>query len=260
MKSLFLALLCLFWANWACSQDISTPDSLAIESERIFYTWCMGFYFSVDSSLNQAQKRANAMTRALKRLQKGEINAFDRVSIYTQAYLGTGAGNYTDANDVSVLAQGQNMDGSKATKGDYIFASVGVFLPVIGGSAVKNLLEKVGSISVKNTNNQLGKIYNFAIKNKTIRFSNKDYKAGLYDFVLTNQGELRIGRGHYVLSEGADKVKGAGQIFINKEGKIDYIDNFSGHYRPNKEQLLYQTEILKAASLLADKFDVVYHD
>jgi Bacterial toxin 28 len=65
--------------------------------------------------------------------------------------------SFTDANDITVLANGSNLDGTKATTSDYVFAGVGLALPV-SGSAIKKLagggldildgiVKKVGNIS-----------------------------------------------------------------------------------------------------------------
>jgi hypothetical protein len=71
-----------------------------------------------------------------------------------------------------------------------------------------------------------------------------------YDFVITSQGELRLGEGHYFLSDMADEVKGAGIINITN-GKIDYIDNNSGHYVPTIKQTYAILQVLGGKNGLA---------
>jgi len=46
-------------------------------------------------------------------------------------------GNFSDANDAAVLMDGQNLNGSKATTTDKVLAGVGIFLPIISGSGIK---------------------------------------------------------------------------------------------------------------------------
>jgi len=58
---------------------------------------------------------------------------------------------------------------------------------------------------------------------------------GRFDFVITNDGKLLIGTGHFNLSGGASSVKAAGQLKI-VNGKVKEIDNSSGHYQPNIDQ------------------------
>ena len=60
----------------------------------------------------------------------------------------------------------------------------------------------------------------------------------LYGFVIMSDGTLKIGvleQGvHFKLAEGKKIIKGAGTIKFNKEGKITFVDNSSGHYKPSK--------------------------
>ena len=46
--------------------------------------------------------------------------------------------SFTDMNDLTVLASGSNLDGTRANTSDYVFAGVGLALPV-SGSAIKKL-------------------------------------------------------------------------------------------------------------------------
>ena len=56
-----------------------------------------------------------------------------------------------------------------------------------------------------------------------------------HDFVITTNGELRIGLGHFHLSGNASNVLAAGRIKVNIEGKIWWMDGTSGHYLPGLE-------------------------
>ncbi|MEZ5043965.1 MAG: hypothetical protein R2828_28980 [Saprospiraceae bacterium] len=56
-----------------------------------------------------------------------------------------------------------------------------------------------------------------------------------YDFLITLDGQLKIGLGHFNLSDKANKVLGAGRLKINIDGKIWWIDVGSGHYRPGED-------------------------
>ena len=68
-----------------------------------------------------------------------------------------------------------------------------------------------------------------------------DGRKGNFDFVITKDGQLLIGRKHHYLGN-AEDVVAAGQIKINGKGEIKRIDNLSGHYQPTVEQaMIYQT-------------------
>lgn len=59
---------------------------------------------------------------------------------------------------------------------------------------------------------------------------------GRYDFVLTESGDIKIGTGHFFLSDQAKYVSSAGDILV-KDGKIVEITNISGHYKPREVDL-----------------------
>lgn len=80
----------------------------------------------------------------------------------------------------------------------------------------------------------------------------------LYDFIITTKGELYIGIGHYKLAKKEDVIKAAGSLKINNEGKINYIDNTSGHYRPTKNKLNEVYELFKSMNLLSDDVEINY--
>ena len=52
---------------------------------------------------------------------------------------------YSDANDGAVLMSGKNLDGSEANVGDYTAAGIGIFIPFISGSSVKNIFKGFSS-------------------------------------------------------------------------------------------------------------------
>jgi len=161
-----------------------------------------------------------------------------------------GLNTLQDGLDVLNVAGGGKMDAS-----DFLAIRTGGKNQIT--QALKSLVKDIPSISRKLTTKQDGKIFDFTSEGGKIKFADKNNSSGLYDFVLTEAGELKIGRGHYTLSGEASKVKGAGQININSEGKIDYIDNYSGHYKPDKQELVNQATALRDSGLTADELDVV---
>ena len=73
------------------------------------------------------------------------------------------------------------------------------------------------------------------------------------DYVILLSGELRIGEGHYYLSEYADEVTNAGQIGI-ENGKVTYLNNWSGHYRPTKDDVIDAKIFFEQNQLTGDIF------
>ena len=73
-----------------------------------------------------------------------------------------------------------------------------------------------------------------------------------YDFIVNNNGDLLIGKGHYKLNNKQDTLLFAGRLKVEM-GKIIYIDNDSGHYIPNKESLYHFYDIMKQLSLVSLK-------
>ncbi len=72
-----------------------------------------------------------------------------------------------------------------------------------------------------------------------------------FSFVITMSGELRIGHGHYYLSESASQVLAAGSIFVNG-GKITLLTNGSGHYLPSEESFNNTKEIFKNLGIIKE--------
>ncbi len=49
------------------------------------------------------------------------------------------------------------------------------------------------------------------------------------DFVVTTDGELKVGKGHYRLAQKATSIFMAGELMVDKEGFVIKINNNSGH-------------------------------
>lgn len=71
-----------------------------------------------------------------------------------------------------------------------------------------------------------------------------------FSFIITLTGELKIGYGHYFLSNSAKAVLAAGSIEVHA-GKITYINNGSGHYMPTVEEIQNTIEVFRNINLLA---------
>jgi len=88
----------------------------------------------------------------------------------------------------------------------------------------------------------------FSLDNGKINLTSRSVTNGTFDFVVTTNGTLVIGNGHYNLSGGASVVKAAGQISLYR-GKVTNINNSSGHYQPSVEQGKKFGQTLKEAGV-----------
>jgi hypothetical protein len=104
------------------------------------------------------------------------------------------------------------------------------------GSTLQEKIVNAGVINLKDASPQPnGVSYSFEINGGLLNISGRSKTNGKFDFVITNSGELKIGSGHYYLSDGASSVKAAGRLKI-WNGKVTYLNANSGHYRPNVTQ------------------------
>ncbi|WP_118973122.1 RHS repeat-associated core domain-containing protein [Taibaiella koreensis] len=90
-------------------------------------------------------------------------------------------------------------------------------------------------ITVKNTTPQVGEAYQSngaMISNGKVNINGRSVTSGNFDFVVTKEGNLILGIGHYNLSGGAETVQAVGTIRLFK-GQITELTNNSGHYMPS---------------------------
>nr|WP_314499221.1 RHS repeat-associated core domain-containing protein [uncultured Chryseobacterium sp.] len=100
--------------------------------------------------------------------------------------------------------------------------------------ALTTIEETTPLINVKNTAPQVGEAFESlgaTIEGGNISLGGRAVTNGRFDFVVTANGKLKIGSGHYYLSESASEVQAAGQLRIFK-GQLMEINNASGHYQP----------------------------
>ena len=69
-------------------------------------------------------------------------------------------------------------------------------------------------------------------------------------------GELRIGEGHFNLSDNSKYVKGAGGIEV-KDGLITRLDDQSGHFGPKQADLIRQANLLGDMGIMSPNVDIV---
>jgi hypothetical protein len=77
-----------------------------------------------------------------------------------------------------------------------------------------------------------------------------------FDFVVLPDGTLNIGNGHYRISGKAANVKAAGEIMFDDYGKIIYLSNESGHYKPTEKNLNDITDLFKKYNLVNPEYHV----
>ncbi|WP_165806676.1 RHS repeat domain-containing protein [Chitinophaga parva] len=109
--------------------------------------------------------------------------------------------------------------------------------PHVAEPMVAHLPEE--GITLKEGTPQVGKMfksYKATIQDGKISMVNSEGRLvntnGRYDFVITNDGTLLIGTGHYQMSGEAETVRAAGQIKL-RNGSVVEVTNSSGHYKPS---------------------------
>ena len=119
---------------------------------------------------------------------------------------------------------------------------------------IKNILDitKLSLIRVKNPVPQVGyKNYDYSIKDDLILIED-----GVMDFIINKEGDLLLGNGHFKLNKKDKELIFAGKVGI-KSGKINYIDNDSGHYIPTiEESIKFLEYFTKLPYISKDKLSV----
>ncbi len=101
------------------------------------------------------------------------------------------------------------------------------------------------------------KFFDYDIMNQSIIFKDGKRRDGdLLDFVINDKGEFLIGGGHYKLAKKSDTTKGAGELKIDDQGKIVYINNESGHYKPQQINLDAVVKTLGKLGILNPNIEV----
>lgn len=73
------------------------------------------------------------------------------------------------------------------------------------------------------------------------------------NFVITNDGTLHLGHGHFYLSGEAKSVIAAGSLVIT-DGKVNILTNTSGHYSPKADNLYGTERVFRALGVTSDDF------
>jgi hypothetical protein len=90
----------------------------------------------------------------------------------------------------------------------------------------------------------------YTLSNGNVHLTDKGTPAyGRFDFVITTEGKLLLGEGHWKMSNGAMKVQAAGRLFFNKDGSLKIIENHSGHYQPSVTEAKNFPQLLRSAGL-----------
>lgn len=93
----------------------------------------------IGNKITNANRVASGMIRTFDKADKttggNGINGARKAQIYTSRYVKE-FGDFSSINDVSVLTEGKNLSGEKASTADYGFAAAAVLLP-ISGSKIK---------------------------------------------------------------------------------------------------------------------------
>ena len=103
---------------------------------------------------------------------------------------------------------------------------------------LKQKLPQVGSFSIP---------YEFASHKILIESS---FHNVWLDYVITEDGSLKIGKGHYKLANKAPRLQMAGEIMVDKTGAVIKINNNSGHYQPSINSFLIFIKRLLNSNIL----------
>jgi RHS repeat-associated protein len=121
----------------------------------------------------------------------------------------------------------------------------------VSGFTTSKMPSPLKGISLKNSSPQNGPGFYSLSANVTggkININGMAVSNGRFDFVILESGELRIGFGHNYLSEGASQVQAAGQIKLFN-GKVQSINNSSGHYMPSMSEAGSYGDLFKAGGI-----------
>jgi RHS repeat-associated protein len=126
----------------------------------------------------------------------------------------------SDANDATVLTttatrngDGVNIDGSKATTTDKVFAVIGAGIPFVSGSAIKKIFQSVGGGAGSDA---LGVIVN-KIQNQATALDETHIKAAVND--IFGNPVVKNGKTYDHLTEVTNNLNGLGQQI----GKLDEL-------------------------------------
>ncbi|MFN9802605.1 MAG: RHS repeat domain-containing protein [Bacteroidota bacterium] len=160
----------------------------------------------------------------------------DGITWWTKAmvYIGpwwSSTAAFSDANDGAVLMQGKNLDGSDATVGDYTAAGVGIFIPFLSGSSIKNIFK--GFTTAVEGYKYAGKTFKNAEQ-----FEKALVKAGTYeDRVGMVQSVLRDVAKTNNWKKAGDLSKKTGNEFYDLgDGTFGSIDKLHGHFEVFKKE------------------------
>jgi RHS repeat-associated protein len=95
---------------------------------------------TISNYINKANGRAQQTIRLEEQLTGKQTSGYNKFIHYAASYVNS-FGGYSDANDITVLTKGRNLDGSKANTLDYVAAGVGSLVPFMSGGAIKGTLE-----------------------------------------------------------------------------------------------------------------------
>jgi hypothetical protein len=116
---------------------ISVPDARKVNNSVA--NW---FSSNHQQGMRNVRIAEQAKQQAIKqgRIDGDGITWWTKTMVYLSPWWNSTA-TFTDANDAAVLMEGKNLDGSDATVGDYAAAGIGIFIPFISGSSIKNIFK-----------------------------------------------------------------------------------------------------------------------
>ena len=135
---------------------------------------------------------------------------------------------------------------------DIIKEEIEKFVEEIDVTDIPDISLKTNAPQINRTGRFDTEVLNGKVKVLDTRF--EPFK--LYDYIIDTAGNLIVGGGHYKLSSKAGTIKAAGELKIDNNGKIIYINNESGHYEPSGTDLYSIAKKLKELNLTAPNLKV----
>ncbi|NMH85951.1 hypothetical protein [Flavivirga algicola] len=229
-------------------QDLKSSDELAKAlgtDEDLLNAWSIFYDIKVSDALRNEVNSLRAMASYVKKIKKENFsftlesfNRFVKDKLDKSAYV------------KAILYPIKLYKGIKIP--DALLSRV----PIVTAKISSSQFSGTGKFGAYEIRIQDGKVQHLVVDSNG-KHNWKAFDKGIYDinFVITNDGKLRIGHGHYNLSGESRTVISAGKL-IFENGQITEVSNFSGHYMPSIDNLNEVAEVFRQLEITSSDFKV----
>lgn len=229
--------------------DLKASDALAKAlgaDEEMLEAWSLFYEIKVSDAMRNEVGSISAMASYVRKIKQDNLsftlesfNQFVKDKLDKSAYV------------KSILYPIQSYGGIKIS--NELLSKV----PLVIAKESSSQLSGTGKFGAYEVRLQDGQIQNFAIDSNGDSYWEAFNKLSEdINFVITNDGRLKLGHGHYNLSGQARTVFSAGKLVI-KNGEITHIYNYSGHYQPSIDNLNKVAEVFEKLGVVSNDFIVV---